>query len=118
MQRSADRKVATVNSEALMRQILTGTFLALATMMLPALAQAPSTSAGQSPAPTAPNSGAGIPGQPGNKNGPAAKPPGSTGAVSSDQQGSAARNQDASNIPGQPGSKSGPAVAPPSSQSK
>jgi hypothetical protein len=103
-----------------MRQLITGTFLALAMMTAPALAQAPSTSgAEQSPAPTAPNSGAGIPGQPGNKNGPAAKSPGSTGAVSSDQQESAARNQDASNIPGQPGSKSGPAVAPPSSsQSK
>jgi hypothetical protein len=94
-----------------MRQLITVTFLTLATTLLPALAQAPSTSeAGQSPAPTAPNSGAGIPGQPGNKNGPAAKP---TGSPSSDQQNA----QDTSNIPGQPGGKSGPAVAPPSSSS-
>lgn len=57
-----------------MRQLITGTFLALAMMTAPALAQAPSTSgAEQSPAPTAPNSGAGIPGQPGNKNGTCSK---------------------------------------------
>ena len=99
-----------------MRQLITVTFLTLATTLLPVLAQAPSTSeAGQSPAPTAPNSGAGIPGQPGNKSGPAAKPTGSAEALSSDQQ--KARNQDTSNIPGQPGGKSGPAVAPPSSSS-
>jgi hypothetical protein len=95
-----------------MRLLITVTFLTFATL-LPALAQAPSTSGeGQPPAPTAPNSGAGIPGQPGNKSGPAA---GSAEALSSDQQ--KARNQDTSNIPGQPGGKSGPAVAPPSSSS-
>jgi hypothetical protein len=69
-------------------------------MLLPALAQAPSTGGeGQPPAPTAPNSGAGIPGQPGNQSGPAAKPTGSAESAPSDQQN--ARNQDASNIPGQ-----------------
>jgi hypothetical protein len=94
-----------------MRQLKTGTFLAFA-MVIPALAQAPSTSGtGQSPAPSS-NSGAGIPGQSGNKSGPAAKPPGSTGAVSSDQD-SATRNQDASNIPGQPGARAAPPWRPP-----
>ena len=63
--------------------------------------------------PTSPNSGAGIPGQPGSKSGPAVKPPSATTGwgVDSGQGG----NQDATKVPGLPGSKSGPAVKPPSS---
>ncbi len=57
------------------------------------------------------NSGAGIPGKPGGKSGPAVRPPNTaTGsAVTSDE----GRNQDAAKVPGLPGSKSGPAVKPP-----
>jgi EF hand domain-containing protein len=47
---------------------------------------------------TAPNSGAGVPGLPGNKSGPAVKPGESTGV-----------RPDQSKVPGLPGSKSGPA---------
>jgi hypothetical protein len=53
--------------------------------------------------PTAPNSGAGVPGLPGNKSGPAMKP-GKESNVRLDQ----------SNVPGLPGNKSGPAQHPPS----
>jgi EF hand len=49
----------------------------------------------------APNSGAGVPGLPGNKSGPAVKP-GEQSNVRPDQ----------SNVPGLPGSKSGPALQP------
>jgi hypothetical protein len=71
---------------------------------------------GEANMPTGPNSGAGIPGQPGNKNGPAAKPPTATigSGTSSEDRSSQGRNQDTSKIPGLPGSKSGPAVKPPS----
>lgn len=51
---------------------------------------------------TAPNSGAGVPGLPGNKSGPALRP-GEQSTVRPDQ----------SNVPGLPGNKSGPAVKPP-----
>jgi hypothetical protein len=56
-------------------------------------------------APSAQNSGTGIAGQPGNKNGPAAR---------SGQDQNASSQQDTSKIPGKPGGKSGPAVMPPS----
>lgn len=48
-----------------------------------------------------PNSGAGVPGMPGNKSGPAVNGPNASG------QSSGVR-QDASKIPGLPGNKSGP----------
>jgi EF hand domain-containing protein len=51
---------------------------------------------------TTPNSGAGVPGLPGNKSGPAARP-GEQSTVRPDQ----------SNVPGLPGNKSGPALQPP-----
>jgi len=51
---------------------------------------------------TAPNSGAGVPGQHGTKSGPAAHRDQNTGKPSQDQ----------SKVPGQPGNKSGPAVQP------
>jgi hypothetical protein len=79
-------------------------FVALVIAMLPAVAIAQTTNPNaqdtQSVQPTRPNSGAGIPGQPGNKSGPAAKKPETTG--------SERPPQDSSNIPGKPGSKSGP----------
>jgi hypothetical protein len=52
---------------------------------------------------TAPNSGAGVPGLPGNKSGPAMKPGGESNV-----------RPDQSNVPGLPGNKSGPAQQPPS----
>jgi uncharacterized membrane protein len=60
-------------------------------------------------APSAQNSGAGIAGQPGNKNGPAVKPGETVGASSSsDQQNSTVQQQDTSKVKGLPGNKSGP----------
>jgi len=98
-----------------MLRLLTGA-IALATVTLPASAQntAPS-GGGQVTVPSGQNSGAGIPGKPGSKSGPAAKPSSSetTGSDTSDQN-RAVRQQDSSKIPGQPGNKSGPAVTPPS----
>jgi hypothetical protein len=49
---------------------------------------------------TAPNSGAGVPGSPGGKSGPAVKPGERNPTVS---------GQDQSKVPGLPGNKSGPA---------
>jgi hypothetical protein len=94
--------------------------IALAISMLPVAAIAQTTGASsqnQSVAPTTPNSGAGIPGQPGNKSGPPARRSGTIGSgvdSSSDVNGGM-QTQDASKIPGKPGSKSGPAVKSPSS---
>ena len=65
-----------------------------------------------------PNSGAGISGQAGNKNGPAASSPGTQANTQSNQQNEAVREQDSAKIPGKPGSKSGPAVTPPSGTPK
>ncbi|WP_275195746.1 hypothetical protein [Bradyrhizobium sp. CSA207] len=56
-------------------------------------------------APSAQNSGAGIAGAPGNKNGPPAHT-GTTGAASQNQQ--SVQQQDPANIKGLPGNKSGP----------
>jgi hypothetical protein len=54
-------------------------------------------------APSAQNSGAGISGAPGNKNGPAPK-----GTVGSASQNLSVQEQDSSNVKGLPGNKSGP----------
>jgi hypothetical protein len=62
-------------------------------------------------APSAQNSGAGIAGQPGNKNGPAARPGDTVG--SSSGANSTVPQQDTSNIKGLPGNKSGPAAKQP-----
>jgi hypothetical protein len=97
--------------ESMMRALAILTVLPLV-VTTPALSQnAQSTQ----PQPTSPNSGAGIPGQPGNKSGPAVKPPSAT--TGSGVDAGVGRNQDAAKVPGLPGSKSGPAVRPPSSTS-
>ena len=91
---------------------LTAAAVALVAIASPAMSQTDAP-AGARQVPSAQNSGAGIPGQPGNKNGPAARPPSATsgaGATTSDNP--AAREQDSAKIPGQPGNKSGPAQAP------
>jgi hypothetical protein len=63
--------------------------------------------------PSAQNSGAGIQGAPGNKNGP----PASKGTVGSsattDRHNPSVSAQDPSNIEGKPGNQSGPAMKPP-----
>ena len=80
--------------------------IALLFVMLPAVATAqtasPNPQGSQSVQPIRPNSGAGIAGQPGNKSGPAAKKPETTGSDANRPA------HDSSNIPGKPGSKSGP----------
>src|SRR4051812_12670595 len=63
------------------------------------------------------NSGAGIPGQPGNKSGPTANS--SSGTVGSTGNAPAqSSTQDASKVPGLPGSKSGPSVRPPATSAE
>ena len=65
--------------------------------------------------PSAQNSGAGIPGDPGNKNGPAVQPGtvGSNSRTTVDGTDSTVKDQDSANIKGLPGGKSGPTVRPP-----
>ena len=88
--------------------------LVIAVLPLSALAQttSPSPRDTQSVAPTTPTSGAGVPGHPGNKSGPAVKRSGTTGS----DVNSGTSTQDASKIPGKPGSKSGPATRSPSAK--
>ena len=63
--------------------------------------------------PSAHNSGAGIQGAPGNKNGPPATP-GTVGSSSTtERQNPAVSEQDSAKVKGLPGNKSGPAVKPP-----
>jgi hypothetical protein len=80
----------------------------------PALAQ----SGGNVSVPSGQNSGAGIQGHPGNKNGPAAKSPTTGSATSTSEQdaeqGKVTRQQDSAKIPGKTGGKSGPAARRPS----
>jgi len=59
---------------------------------------------GTATSPSAQNSGAGIAGAPGNKNGPPAK----TGTVGSSSQNQSVQEQDPANVKGLPGNKSGP----------
>jgi hypothetical protein len=90
---------------------------ALAILTLPAAAQTrtPETGApGGTPQTTGPSSGAGIPGHPGGKSGPAAKPQSETSGATSDQTG----QQDSSKIPGAPGGKSGPPARRPGAMEK
>ncbi|WP_431015519.1 hypothetical protein [Bradyrhizobium pachyrhizi] len=90
-----------------MRCIASALVFALALSAPVALAQ--TTKPDVSGAPSAQNSGAGIAGQPGNKNGPAAKPGETVGASSSsNQQDPTVQHQDTSNVKGLPGNKSGP----------
>jgi len=88
---------------------------ALAIVTLPASAQNTAPPGGsQVTVPSGQNSGAGIPGKPGSKSGPAAKSSSETTGADMSDQNRAVRQQDSSKIPGQPGNKSGPAVRPPS----
>ena len=98
-----------------MKKMLGMAILALAISGPAALAQ--TTNPGVSTTPDAPNSGAGIAGQPGNKSGPAAKPGETVGsAAGANQQNSTDQMQDTSNIKGLPGNKSGPSAKQPDRQ--
>ena len=92
-----------------MRWMVSGVALALALSASSAMAQ--TTKPNVSSAPSANNSGAGIAGQPGGKNGPAVKP-GSKGTVgsSASQQNTTVQQQDPSKVKGMPGNKNGPAA--------
>jgi uncharacterized protein with LGFP repeats len=90
-----------------MKWIISLPVLALTVSAPAALAQ--TTNPDVSAAPSAQNSGAGIAGQPGNKNGPAARPGGTVGLTSgANQMNPTVQQQDTSNIKGLPGNKSGP----------
>ena len=99
-----------------MRTIMAAILLAIPLMSAPAIAQnqnvqneadkginSADKTSGAATSPSAQNSGAGIAGAPGNKNGPSAK--GTVGAASHN---STVQQQDPSNIKGLPGNKSGP----------
>jgi hypothetical protein len=90
-----------------MRSVVSTLVLALTLSAPASLAQ--TTKPDVSTAPSEQNSGAGIAGQPGNKNGPPAKPGDTVGSsASSSQQNPSVQQQDTSNIKGLPGNKSGP----------
>lgn len=91
----------------------TASTLAIALVFSAASAFAQTSKPDVSNAPSAQNSGAGIAGQPGNKNGPAAKPGETVGSSTGTQQNPTVQHQDSSNIKGLPGNKSGPAVRQP-----
>jgi len=100
----------------MLRFLAGGVMLAVGTLAASAQTVAPGGT-GQVTVPSAQNSGAGIPGQPGNKSGPAVKPPSATtgtGMSSGAQQNDGVRDQDSAKIPGQAGSESGPAAKQPS----
>jgi hypothetical protein len=99
-----------------MRRYVYGAVGLAAMMAVPVSAQT-QNQGGSAPvsAPSAQNSGAGIPGQPGNKSGPAAR---SSGPAATNEDNRFAQQQDAAKIPGKPGGKSGPAVKPSDSSQK
>jgi hypothetical protein len=86
--------------------------IALAIVTLPASAQTATPGGAQTTVPSGQNSGAGIPGKPGSKSGPAAKPSSETTGSDMSDHNRAVRQQDPSKIPGKPGSKSGPTQSP------
>ncbi len=92
------------------KMIVSATACALIAFANPLFAQ---TSDSKTTTPSVQNSGAGISGYPGNKNGPAAEK-GTVGSAATGQQNPEVREQDSSKIQGLPGNKSGPAVKPPS----
>jgi hypothetical protein len=94
--------VGNKSPESQMTFRLAGAIAILAIVALPALAQTPTS-------PSSQNSGVGIAGQPGGKNGPAPNTTATNG-----QQNPTTQLQDTSKIQGKPGGKSGPAVKPPS----
>jgi hypothetical protein len=102
-----DKKVDT------MKRIMSALAIASTMLAVPAFAQADKSQPAKPDVsvPSGQNSGAGVQGYPGNKNGPAAKE-GTVGSSSGNNP--TVKDQDASNIKGLPGNKSGPAVKKPS----
>jgi hypothetical protein len=96
------------NRGGTMKKIVSALLCFMASAAMPALAQTGNPGVST---PSAQNSGAGIPGQAGNKNGPAVK--GTVGSSATDQN-QTVRQQDAAKIKGLPGNKSGPAAKSPS----
>jgi hypothetical protein len=93
-----------------MKKMASAIVLSLAVTSLPALAQTNNTPGVSTP--NAQNSGAGVSGYPGNKNGPPAK--GTVGSSTSSDKSDGVRQQDAAKIQGMPGNKSGPPAKQPS----
>lgn len=100
-----------------MLKIVIGT-VALAIATLPAAAQTAAPGGAEMSKPSSPNSGAGISGHPGNKNGPPAKSSSETTGEAVSPSGDNKTPQDASKIQGLPGGKSGPATRSPSGSSE
>ncbi len=98
-----------------MKRIISALAIASTTLVLPAFAQ---TNQPGVSVPSAQNSGAGIPGYRGNKNGPAAAPQGGTVGSAARPDNPTVRNQDPAHIQGLPGNKSGPPARPPSGSGK
>jgi hypothetical protein len=78
----------------------------------PLTPSAQTSSPGQMPQATSPNSGAKVEGEAGNKNGPASSS--ETTGAGADANNAQKTPQDVSKVPGMPGNKSGPAVRRPS----
>jgi hypothetical protein len=96
-----------------MKRIISALAVALTTLALPAFAQ---TDKPNVSVPSANNSGAGIAGQPGNKNGPAANKGTVGSSTATNPENPTVSNQDAANVKGLPGNKSGPPAKKPSDQ--
>jgi hypothetical protein len=94
-----------------MMRLLSVLAVGLATLAVPASAQ---TDKPNVSAPSANNSGAGIAGYPGNKNGPAANKETVGSSQSTNSVSPTAGNQDATNVKGFPGNKNGPPAKKPS----
>jgi hypothetical protein len=93
-----------------MKLMISAIAIALATSSAMA---APQTGKSDLSVPSVQNSGAGIPGFPGNKNGPAAHRGTTIGSsVVMNQTNPTIKNQDTADIAGLPGSKSGPPAKP------
>ena len=84
--------------------------LAVPAGLTPSLAQSAKPDA--SSAPSAQNSGAGIPGKAGGKSGPAVNPGTVGSSAATKQENPTIRQQDPSNIKGAPGNKNGPPAKP------
>jgi len=98
-----------------MQKIFVGAVaLALATVPAIAIAQTTPVQNNGNVAVPSGNSGAGVKGMRGNKSGPAAKKPSTTGQGVGNS-GAATGANDAAKVPGKAGGKSGPAAKPPSS---
>ena len=89
---------------------------AVAIACLLSVSAASAQSGSQSNPPSTQNSGAGIQGAPGNKNGPPADKGTVGSSTSMNRQNPDVSAQDPSNIKGMPGNKNGPAVKSPSKQ--